>query len=111
MQSIHLDFRKWYFENHTSQQLQEYKTQYYQYLELYQKIIPFVEWYNTVFNPQLNVLEDQYKTWTTTEGQAIQALHPPPQSLELAPNGEVTRQPIVATAYIDAQSARFAKSD
>ena len=57
------------------------------------------------------MLEDQYKTWTTTEGQAIHVVHPPPQSLELAPNGEVTRQPLVATTYIDALLARFTKSD
>lgn len=75
-------FRTWYFANHASQQLQEYKTQYYQHLELYQKLIPFVEWYNTVFSSQLHILEDQYKTWTTTEGHVIHALHPPPQSLE-----------------------------
>lgn len=40
---------------------------------------------------------------------AIIAIHPPPQALELAPNGETTRQPLVATGYIDAQSSRFTK--
>lgn len=96
-QEKYQEFRDWYFKTHTQQQLQDYKTQYYNYLELQQKLIPFVEWYNSTFNPQLNVLDDQYKTWTTTEGQVIHALHPPPRSLELAPNGEVTMQPLLYT--------------
>ncbi|CAL5397226.1 unnamed protein product [Camellia sinensis] len=110
-QDKYKDFRDWYFTNHNPDQLIEYKTQYYQHLEFYQKLIPFVEWYQTVSQPQLNAIEDQYKTWTTTEGQAINAIHPPPQALELAPNGETTRQPLLATAYIDAQSGKFAKTD
>ena len=110
-QEKYKEFRDWYFTNHTLNQLASYKTHYYQHLELHQTLIPFVEWYHTVTQSQLTVIEDQYKVWTTTEGQVIHSIHPPPQALELVPNGDTTRQPLSATAYIDAQSGKLSKAD
>lgn len=55
------EFRTWYFTSHTSDQLQNFKIQYYEYLGKHQIIQPFPLWFqNQGYLPdsQLNVLEN-----------------------------------------------------
>lgn len=75
MQEKYQEFRSWYFNNHTTDELQQLKNQYYYHLEKYQTLRPFLEWYyefSTVmeFIPtsQINVLENMQRTWQTVGG-------------------------------------------
>ncbi|KAL7259095.1 hypothetical protein ACSBR1_005070 [Camellia fascicularis] len=111
MQDKYQEFRNWYFKNHDNQQLLYFKNQYYYHLERYQILAPFPEWYyefvtvmEIVPEQQINVLTNIQKTWTTVNGQTIMSIHPPPQSLELTPNGDTTLQPLMTTAYVEIPS-------
>ncbi|KAL7163138.1 hypothetical protein ACSBR2_039271 [Camellia fascicularis] len=65
MQSKYQEFRIWYVNNHTSQQLEILKQQYYFHLNKYQILRSFPEWYfefatimELLPKHQLNVLDD-----------------------------------------------------
>lgn len=91
MQEQYQDFRQWYFQVHTSDQLQDYKNQYYQYLQEIQSLISFPYWVSNLKShseQNLNVLTAFRKDWITTDGQIIQSVHPPSQSLSLAPDNK-----------------------
>ena len=102
-QDKYTEFRKWYFSTHTKKQIQDYKLQYYTYLEEIQVLFPFPLWYvQHVQIPatQLNVLDNIQRKWLTTDGQEIYSVHPPTQPLELQPTGN-NNKPMTIAAYTD----------
>ena len=59
-------FWEWYFKIHTPFQLEQYKIQYYEYLEQNQIIQSFPHWYVQNITPtesQINVIEKIQQTW------------------------------------------------
>ena len=96
------DFRNWYFTNHTPEQIQNFKLQYYDYLEIHQILQPFPLWFkNHVGIPisQINVLDQ--KNWVTTDGNMYTSIHPPAKSLELLPSDTTSSQPFVISPFME----------
>lgn len=105
-QEKYSDFRKWYFATHTPSQLEEYKLQYYLYLEEIQVLYPFSLWYLSNIQPpkdSVQVLEAIQQKWTTTDGRTILSIHPPTQPLELQPTSTTTAngKPMVIAAFTE----------
>ena len=103
-------FRKWYFANHNKEQLQKIKTLYYSSLQATKTLESFPKWYYQYVKfynflqteDQLNVLAEIKKDWITTSGKVIQSIHPPPQTLELAPRNHSTdSKPLNITPYTE----------
>lgn len=91
-QSKNEEFRKWYFSKYDDNQLQNFKKEFYNWIEYSKKIIPFTQWfygkYFTELDKSINVIQDYHRNWKTMTGTVIRAVHPPTIPLELEGNSE-----------------------
>ncbi|PIA28366.1 hypothetical protein AQUCO_07100032v1 [Aquilegia coerulea] len=90
-------FRKWYWDHYNKGQHVFLKEKYYNYLDETKSIIPFahyvLRWDRTL---ESCVIKDFYKSWTTTDGRNIRAIHPPTQPLKLVSDSTI----LETVAYI-----------
>ncbi|KAL3510959.1 hypothetical protein ACH5RR_030360 [Cinchona calisaya] len=77
------EFRQWFFEVYTSQDLDNISKEFYEFTALHNKIIPFVPWFITTYlNNYINILERSYQF---SDGKQSTELYPP-QKLFTLPN-------------------------
>lgn len=99
-QDKYRDFRNWYFSNHSDEELKDLKNQFYTWINVHQKVIPFDFNHSSFQNPSISLIENFYKSWKKENGDIIKAVHRPikleinQRQLEASPFASVNKENI-----------------
>ena len=86
MYDKYFPFRKWFFNNLNKEQQQLYKTLFYEYIYVHERVIPFVIWFYDQYEqdfPSICAIDTFYKKWKTISRETVRSIHPLTESLKI----------------------------